>query len=75
MIEEETYACSLTSRTEEERSRTKWGTAPAWMTTWVWSEVPEAMSEYQLIFLRLMKDMTYWSEPKQLRTIIISSTS
>lgn len=39
-----TYACSLTSRTLEERRAIKCGTAPAPITTWVCSEVPEAMS-------------------------------
>jgi hypothetical protein len=40
----DTYACSRTSRTWEERRRMKWGTAPLAMTTWVCWEVPEAMS-------------------------------
>lgn len=39
-----TYACSRTSRTLEERSWMKYGTAPALMTTCVCSDVPDAMS-------------------------------
>mmetsp|Transcript_11512 Transcript_11512/g.36585 ORF Transcript_11512/g.36585 Transcript_11512/m.36585 type:complete len:278 (+) Transcript_11512:1553-2386(+) len=36
-------ACSRTSSFGEVRSRQKIGTAPSWMTTRVWSDVPDAM--------------------------------
>ena len=51
----------------------KRGTAPWEMTTWVCWDVPEAMSVVSVS--RLVSALTYWSRPKQLRTVVSANST